>query len=98
MEKKLARERGITRHDIGREKFLEAHPNWAERVILVQIATPPKKDTARYKYDDGEQIKSWISDKSIKEKNGLIEARKKIEAEIDPLVRRLFPGRPPPEA
>jgi trehalose 6-phosphate synthase/phosphatase len=30
------------------EKFLIAYPQWANRITLVQIASPPKKESARY--------------------------------------------------
>ena len=40
--------KGIPHKLIALEKFLHAYPAWANRIVLVQIATPPKKDTARY--------------------------------------------------
>ena len=40
--------KGIPHKLIALEKFLYAYPNWAHRILLVQIAIPPKKDTARY--------------------------------------------------
>ena len=40
--------KGIPHKLIALEKFLHAYPAWASRIMLVQIATPPKKDTARY--------------------------------------------------
>jgi trehalose-6-phosphate synthase len=40
--------KGIPHKLIALEKFLHAYPVWANRIVLVQIATPPKKDTARY--------------------------------------------------
>ena len=40
--------KGIPHKLIALEKFLHAYPQWAHRIMLVQIATPPKKDTARY--------------------------------------------------
>merc|ERR1719201_399443 len=40
--------KGIPHKLIALEKFLQANPQWANRIMLVQIATPPKKDTARY--------------------------------------------------
>jgi len=40
--------KGIPHKLIALEKFLHAYPQWAKKIVLVQIATPPKKDTARY--------------------------------------------------
>ena len=40
--------KGIPHKLIALEKFLHAYPQWAKRIMLVQIASPPKKDTARY--------------------------------------------------
>ena len=40
--------KGIPHKLIALEKFLTAYPQWANKIMLVQIATPPKKDTARY--------------------------------------------------
>ena len=40
--------KGIPHKLIALDKFLHAYPQWANRIMLVQIATPPKKDTTRY--------------------------------------------------
>ena len=40
--------KGIPHKLIAIEKFLEEYPDWAERILLVQVTTPPSGDTARY--------------------------------------------------
>lgn len=43
VEKKLQRERGLSRHDLGREKFIEEVWKWKDEYVTLTLRSVPRE-------------------------------------------------------